>query len=173
MSSTPNPPDPFTALKQAYDDAAQAWGQTVEQMVGTEEFAAASGQFLKRYVEMQAAVRTSSAAAADSLHLTTKDDVARVAQLVGNVERKVDELTDELHALVDRLAQVPGTNVLSELGERLTSIEASLQRLTAGPAVARGRDEAPPRATEKGAGTRSRASTGRTRSPRTTEQSPS
>jgi polyhydroxyalkanoic acid synthase PhaR subunit len=171
--STPNPPDPFTALKQAYDDAAQAWGQTVEQMVGTEEFAAASGQFLKRYVEMQAAVRKSSTAAADSLHLTTKDDVARVAQLVVNVERKVDEVTDELHALVGRLAQLPDAQALSGFGERLTSIEASLERLAAGPSVSRVKDEAAPRAEEKGARTGARASTRRTRSPRTTEGSQS
>jgi polyhydroxyalkanoic acid synthase PhaR subunit len=102
----PPPEDPLRAMRQAYDQALEGWSKAMEQMVASEEFASASGQFLKHYVEMQESLRTASKATAESLHLPTRDDLARVAELVINVERKVDEISDEAHAVAERLAAV-------------------------------------------------------------------
>jgi polyhydroxyalkanoic acid synthase PhaR subunit len=102
----PPPEDPLRAMRQAYDQAVEGWSKAMEQMVSSEEFASASGQFLKHYVGMQESLRTASQATAESLHLPTRDDIARVAQLVINVERKVDEVSDAAHDVAERLAAV-------------------------------------------------------------------
>ncbi len=91
MSSAPPPPeDPLRPMREAYEQAVEGWSKAMEEMVASEEFASASGEFLKRYVEMQESLRTASRAAAESVHFPTTDDLAQLAQLVINVERKVE-----------------------------------------------------------------------------------
>ena len=48
--------------------AVEGWSKAMEQMVAGEEFASASGEFLKRYVEMQESLRAASRAAAGRRH---------------------------------------------------------------------------------------------------------
>ena len=103
-------------MREAYEQAVQGWSMAMEEMVGGEEFAGASGQVLRRYVEMQESLRTASQAAAEGLHLPSTDDLARVAQLVINVERKVDEVSDEVHLVIARLAEIE--SALEELSQR-------------------------------------------------------
>ena len=90
-------------MREAYDQAVEGWSKAMEQMVAG-EFASASGEFLKRYVEMQESLRRSRRPPR-SVDFTT-DDIARLAQLVINVERKVDEVADEAHAIAGRLEAV-------------------------------------------------------------------
>lgn len=127
--ATPPPEDPLRAMREAYDQAVQGWSKAMEEMVAGEEFAAASGQFLRRYVEMQESLRTASQAAAEGLHLPSTDDLARVAQLVINVERKVDEVSDEVHVLIARLAAIE--SALEELSRR----QAATAERPAAPSV--------------------------------------
>jgi polyhydroxyalkanoic acid synthase PhaR subunit len=114
--ASPPPEDPFRPMREAYGQAVEGWSKAMEQMVASEEFASASGEFLKRYVEMQETLRTASRAAAESVHFPTTDDLARLAQLVINVERKVDEVSDEAHAIAGRLATIEAA--LDELARR-------------------------------------------------------
>jgi len=93
-------------MREAYDQALAGWSEAMERFVASDEFASASGDFLKRYVEMHESLRGASKAAAESIHLPTTDDIARLAQLVVNVERKVDEVSDEAHAIAQRLAAI-------------------------------------------------------------------
>jgi polyhydroxyalkanoic acid synthase PhaR subunit len=104
--ASPPPEDPLRPMREAYEQVVEGWSKAMEQMVASEEFASASGEFLKRYVAMQESLRTASRAAAESVHFPTTDDLARLAQLVINVERKVDEISDEAHAVAERLAAV-------------------------------------------------------------------
>ena len=98
--------DPLRAMRQAYDQALAGWSKAMEQMVASDEFASASGDFLTRYAEMQESLRATSHATAESFGLPTADDLARIAQLVINVERKVDEVSDEARAISGRLAAI-------------------------------------------------------------------
>ena len=56
-------------MREAYDQAVEGWSKAMEQMVAGEEFASASGRFLKRYVEMQESLRAASRAAAGERRL--------------------------------------------------------------------------------------------------------
>jgi len=93
-------------MREAYDQAFEGWSKTMQDMVASEEFASASGQILRQYVEMQEALRAATRATAESMLLPTADDLARIATLVVNVERKVDEVSDEVHGLAGRLAAI-------------------------------------------------------------------
>lgn len=114
--ASPPPEDPLRPMREAYEQAVEGWSQAMERMVASDELASASGEFLKRYVEMHESLRKASRAAAESVHFPTTDDVARLAQLVINVERKVDELSDQAHAIAGRLATIEAT--LDELARR-------------------------------------------------------
>ena len=115
----PRPPDPFQVLRQSYEQATEAWAQAVEQAISTEEFAASAGKVMERYTEMQEVLRKTSEAVAEQLHIPTKDDIARVAQLVINVERKVDDVSDQADALQRR----DPADAVAGLAERLSTIE--------------------------------------------------
>jgi hypothetical protein len=104
-------------MREAYEQVFEGWSKAMERVVAGDEFAAASGELLKRYVEMHESLRTASIGAAESLHLPTTDDLARLAELVINVERKIDEVSDEAHAIAARLAAIETT--LATLAQRL------------------------------------------------------
>ena len=129
MSDSTANQDPFGPLRDAYGQVVENWSAAMEQVVSTEEFASASGRFLQQYAELHESGRLASQATANSLHIPTKDDLAQVAELVVNVERKVDEVSDEAHALRSRLDDIHGPVIA--LAERLTAIEAGLEKLLA------------------------------------------
>jgi polyhydroxyalkanoic acid synthase PhaR subunit len=128
VSGAPKPPDPFQVLRESYEQATQAWAQAVEQAISTEEFAASAGKVMERYAAMQEVMRKTSEAVAEQLQIPTKDDIARVAQLVINVERKVDDVSDQAHGLLGR--SDPGEAVAA-LGARLGVIEERLAGIAA------------------------------------------
>jgi len=98
--------DPFRPMRDAYGKALESWAKAMEDAVSSEEFAQASGRILSRYAELQESLRAASASATEQLHLPTVDDLARIATLVANVERKVDEVSNELHTMNTRLARI-------------------------------------------------------------------
>jgi polyhydroxyalkanoic acid synthase PhaR subunit len=103
-------------MREAYDQAMRGWSKAMEEAVAGDEFAEASGELLRRYVEMQESMQAASRAAAESSHLPTKDDIARLAELVINVERKVDEVSDETHLLLGRVAALE--DAIQQLAQR-------------------------------------------------------
>lgn len=120
--------DPFEPVREAYEEALAGWAQAMQQTMGGPDLAAASGNLLSGYVAMQESLRATSQLTADALHLPSKDDLARIAELVVNVERKADELTDQLHALV-AAAERPRPDGLASIEDRLAAIEAKLDAL--------------------------------------------
>jgi polyhydroxyalkanoic acid synthase PhaR subunit len=127
VSGVPKPPDPFKVLRESYEQATEAWAQAVEQAISTEEFAASAGKVMERYTEMQEVLRKTSEAVAEQLHIPTKDDIARVAQLVINVERKVDDVSDQ----ADALGRRDPAEAVAGLAERLATIEERIAGIAA------------------------------------------
>ena len=129
----PKPPDPFQVLRESYEQATEAWAQAVEQAISTEEFAASAGKVMERYTEMQEVLRKTSEAVAEQLHIPTKDDIARVAQLVIHVERKVDDVSDQADELLRRGDPAETVAALAErlsvIEERISGVAARLEAL--------------------------------------------
>jgi polyhydroxyalkanoic acid synthase PhaR subunit len=130
--SAPN--DPPQPMGGAYAQAMERWAKAMEEIVGGPDFAAASGKLLAVYAQQQQAMRAASQIAAESMQMPTTEDLAGVARLVINVERKVDELTDHaadvvtrLTAIETRLADV--TAAALTIPARLTAIEEAIGEL--------------------------------------------
>jgi chromosome segregation ATPase len=132
MSDGTTPPnDPMHLMRDAYAQGIERWSKAMEEIVGSEDFAAASGQLLALYAQQQQSIRAASRVAAESIQMPTTDDLAEVARLVINVERKVDEVTDQaadvatrLTAIETRLADT--TAAAHAIPTRLTAIEERL-----------------------------------------------
>ncbi len=133
--STKPPPNPFEAFKAAYDQAAESWSKSMEQVLSSEDFAAAAGRMVARYADAQEALRKAAESTSDQLHLPTKDDLARVAELVLNVERKVDAATDQLFELAKSRPELPSADVWAQISDRLAALEAAVQKLVSTPAA--------------------------------------
>lgn len=135
--ATPPAMDPAALMREAYARGVEAWASAMEEIVGSDEFAAGSGRLLALYAQQQEAIRTASRLAAESIHLPTAEDIASLARLVANVERKVEESTESITALGGRIAEieksvaaVPAATIAG-LEARLTSAEDTLARLEA------------------------------------------
>lgn len=155
----------FATQQEARSQTMERWAQAMEEMVGTEGFAAASSQMLTLYAQQQQALREASKAAAESMHIPTTDDLAAVSQLVVNVERKVDEATELLAAVLAR--PEPGDQ-LAAVAARLEAIEERLAELSSAAAAATPAKPATPRkaAAKPAAAKAARPRAARARSPK-------
>src|SRR5581483_1147002 len=113
------PADPFTFFKQWYDATSETWSTVVGDIIGTEQFMKMSSEFLKSYISFYATMRRSNEEYFRNLQLPTRPDIARVAELVVNLEDKVDGLDSTLEDFED--------SIESELGH----IPVALQKLEA------------------------------------------
>lgn len=104
--SEPPPEDPFQPVREAYDQAVESWSKATEQFLASQGAADASREFMQRYVEVHASLRSATQAAAESIHFPTTEDIARLAELVINVERKVEEVAERTRAGDERLARI-------------------------------------------------------------------
>ena len=149
--ATGGEPDPLEGMRRAYSAAMKSWSDAVERVVGGEEFASAAGQLLSRYADFQHTVRDSAKATADSLHMPTKDDLAEIAGLLINVERKLDEL-------IERVDSERGDGLDARLGR----IEEKLDALAAAatPATKRARSTRAKRAGASGSSRSRRTASG-------------
>lgn len=134
--STQPPPNPFEAFKAAYDQAAESWSRSMEQVLSSEDFAAAAGRMVARYADAQETLRRAAETTSDQLHLPTKDDLARVAEIILNLERKVDEATDQLFAVARSRMEASTSDQLAQISDRLAALEAAVGRLADVPGAA-------------------------------------
>jgi hypothetical protein len=137
MSDDTTPPaiDPLALMREAYARGVEAWASAMEEVVGSEEFAAGSGRMLALYAQQQETIRTASRLAAESIHMPTAEDIASLARLLANVERTVDESNEAIVALGERLAGVEKAvgavpaDTVARLEERLAGAEAAIARI--------------------------------------------
>lgn len=90
-------------MREAYAQGVERWSEAMEKLVSSEDFAAASGQLLALYAQQQQSMRAASRVAAENIQMPTTEDLAAVAQLVINVERKVDEIADQVAEMANQL----------------------------------------------------------------------
>ena len=144
-SGTPPRNDPMQMMRDAYAQGIERWSKAMEEIVGSEDFASASGQLLALYAQQQQSMRAASRVAAESIQMPTTEDLAEVAQLVINVERKVEEIADQSADVVTRLSAIEtrlgGATAADVIPARLDAIEKRLAELAASAAVVQGLHE--------------------------------
>jgi len=125
------PADPFTFLKQWYDATNETWSKAVGDIIGTEKFLEMGSQFLESYTSFTRTFNRASEAYFSRLQLATRSDIARVAELVVNLEDKVDRLDNEFEDFEDTYTQMTKDKATSELLGRLESVESNVAALPA------------------------------------------
>lgn len=91
--------DPFALWRQWYEQNHEAWGKGAVDATGTEAFAEMQGKMLASMVAFQKTMRDVSRAQLEALELPTRDDIARLGEIVLGLEEKIDLIADRLDRL--------------------------------------------------------------------------
>jgi polyhydroxyalkanoic acid synthase PhaR subunit len=121
------PADPFTFFKQWYDATSETWSTVAGDFIGTEQFMQMSSEFLKSYISFYATMRRTNEAYFRNLQLPTRSDIARVAELVVNLEDKVDGLDSALEDFEDGIGSSLGH--FPVVLQKLEAVESIEQRV--------------------------------------------
>jgi polyhydroxyalkanoic acid synthase PhaR subunit len=104
MSSSENqsprhPPDPFELWRQIYETNERAWNTVLERTVSNPAFAESSGKILETFLSAQKTVRDNMRSYLEQINLPTREDIARLGELIVALEEKVDQLDDRLSGI--------------------------------------------------------------------------
>ncbi len=120
------PSDPFTFFKQWYDAASETWAEAVGSVIGTEQFMEGVRQFIESYTSSTRTFRRASEEYFRTLQLPTRSDIARVAELVVNLEEKVDRIEDAVEEFEDGQVHMAKSEEVATIEERLEEVEGKL-----------------------------------------------
>ena len=118
----------FGVWRQLYDANEKAWTTALEQAMGTSEFGESSGRLLETMLAAQKSVRDNMRAYLETINVPTREDIARLGELVIGLEEKSDQIADRLDALDDVIrAQLAEAGKIDQIGGRVDAIDRSLR----------------------------------------------
>src|SRR5207302_11096563 len=86
--------DPFEVWRQIYETNERAWNAVLERTVNNPSFAESSGKILETFLAAQKTVRENMRSYLEQINLPTREDIARLGELIVALEEKVDQLDD-------------------------------------------------------------------------------
>jgi polyhydroxyalkanoic acid synthase PhaR subunit len=105
-SSSDRPPtDPFALWKQIYEANERAWSTALERAMSSPAFAETQGKVLETFLQAQRAVRDQMRGYLEAVNVPTREDIARLGELIVGLEEKVDQLDDRLGRLEQSLRE--------------------------------------------------------------------
>jgi polyhydroxyalkanoic acid synthase PhaR subunit len=108
------------AMKEMYEANEQIWTKAMKDVTTTQWFAEAQGKMLESFLAFQKMLREGTTAQLNALNLPTRDELARIGELVVGLEEKIDQIDDRESELEERLGRL--------FDERLVKFEKSLSR---------------------------------------------
>ena len=100
--------DPFEVWRQLYDINERACSGALEQAMGSPEFSESSGRLLETMLAAQKSIRDNMRSYLETVNVPTREDIARLGELVVGLEEKVDQVADRLDAIEKAVRAVPG-----------------------------------------------------------------
>ena len=100
--------DPFEVWRQLYDANERTWSAALEQAMGSQEFGDSSGKLLETMLAAQKSVRDNMRTYLETMNVPTREDIARLGELVIGLEEKIDQVIDRLDAIEGAVRPVPG-----------------------------------------------------------------
>ena len=88
----------FALWKQLYDANEKVWSQATGEFMESPAFAQWQGTMLETFLAFQKAWKDSATAQLEAANIATRDDIARLGELIVQLEEKVDTLMDRLPA---------------------------------------------------------------------------
>jgi Collagen triple helix repeat (20 copies)/Poly(R)-hydroxyalkanoic acid synthase subunit (PHA_synth_III_E) len=99
--------DPFETWRQLYEANERAWTTAIGEAMESPEFAESSGKMLETMLAAQKSVRENMRTYLETMNVPTREDIARLGELIVGLEEKVDQVTDRLDALDAAIRAVP------------------------------------------------------------------
>lgn len=96
--------DPFEMWRQLYDANERAWTNALEQAMGRPDFGESSGKLLETMLAAQKAVRDNMRTYLETMNVPTREDIARLGELIVGLEEKIDQVIDRLDEIEGVLA---------------------------------------------------------------------
>ena len=97
--SASRPVDPFELWRQIYETNERARNSVLERTVNNPAFAESSGKILETFLAAQKTVRDNMRSYLEQINLPTREDIARLGELIVALEEKVDQLDDRLASI--------------------------------------------------------------------------
>ena len=120
--------DAFGVWRELYDANEKAWTTALEQAMGSSEFGESSGRMLETMLAAQKSVRDNMRAYLETMNVPTREDIARLGELVVGLEEKSDQIADRLDAIDDVIrTQSAEASKIDQIGGRLDTIDRSLR----------------------------------------------
>ena len=91
---SPAASDPFELWKQIYEANERAWNGALEQAMATPAFAESQGKLMEALLNGQQTLRHQMRAYQEALNVPTREDIARLGELIVGLEEKIDQLGD-------------------------------------------------------------------------------
>ena len=100
-------PDPFETWRQLYDANERAWSTALEQAMASPDFSESSGKMLEAMLAAQKSVRDNMRTYLETINVPTREDIARLGELVVGLEEKIDQLADRLDGIEEAVRPKP------------------------------------------------------------------
>jgi hypothetical protein len=101
------PLDPVQFMRSSADQLLAAWTSYLESTLQTPEAAAASGRYLDALLNVEKPLRENTAASMqfwlDFFNMPSRNDLIRIAAQINDVNARLDQLTELVEGLQDRL----------------------------------------------------------------------
>jgi polyhydroxyalkanoic acid synthase PhaR subunit len=121
----PNYIDPFSVWKSFYTEMEPTISQSMQKWLESDEYAAISGKMLTTTLQMEQIMQTNAEKLLKTYNVPTKNDFARMMELIIGLEAKVD-------AIEERLVQLEkATGNPAEISEQLTRITEQVEIISA------------------------------------------
>src|SRR6266516_2798897 len=121
--------DPVAFFKQWYPSSNVIWSKALEEVIGTEKFVEAANRYMESYTTFYKTFRRLNEDYFSHLQLTTRADLARVAEIIVALDSKVDWIQDAFEDFQGQLPHVATLESIRMLANHLESLEDKLQRL--------------------------------------------
>jgi polyhydroxyalkanoic acid synthase PhaR subunit len=120
--------DVFGVWRELYEANEKAWTAALEQAMETPEFGESSGRLLETMLAAQKSVRDNMRTYLETMNVPTREDIARLGELIVGLEEKSDQIADRLDALDDDIrSRSADAGKLDQVAKRLETIERSLR----------------------------------------------
>jgi hypothetical protein len=166
--------DPFEMWRQLYDTNERAWTAALEHAMGQPDFSDSSGKLLETMLAAQKSVRDNMRTYLETMNVPTREDIARLGELVVGLEEKVDQGADRLDAIEDavrdtlrtsletiKTMNLPTREDVARLGELVGGLDKKIDRRHAVEDAARAKAAASAKAATVRAAARAKAAAAR------------
>jgi polyhydroxyalkanoic acid synthase PhaR subunit len=96
VTETPGEKDLYALWRQLYDANEKVWTGAAGEFMESKAFAQWQGRMLETFLSFQKAWKDSATAQLQAANIATRDDLARLGELIVGLEEKVDQLADRL-----------------------------------------------------------------------------